>query len=68
MPDYEYIVGDPKKIIKFKNFIQQINCGYPITYKFELKNGDPVPKFIKAVSTSNGGYFEIYTNTRKDAF
>jgi hypothetical protein len=21
MPDYEYIVGDPKKIIKFKSFI-----------------------------------------------
>ena len=69
MKEVEYTIGDPIVRIDFKGFNQGIDCKLQTKYKFTQKSGDPLPSFIKAGLNkfTEGGYIEIYTNTRRDA-
>jgi hypothetical protein len=42
-----YTIGDQKMKIDFIGFIQWADCKLPITYKFTLKTGEPLPSYVR---------------------
>lgn len=62
MANMTYVVGEEPLIINFNGFSSTYDCGIPISYKFVLSNGDPLPSFIVPVYNTNGvpgGYLNV---------
>jgi hypothetical protein len=68
-PEYSYTVGSPALIIRFQEFITDIDCNSEFIYSYQLDNSDPLPPSVTVLTTSTitgGGSLKVYVKSRTE--